>query len=102
MSIRFLQAVWDVFLTNLVLTCWQRRSRILHGLLEHVNDVCHQTNLSDGVVRKGLSRFLGTPTSRSARRVPLAHRTGSFVDLVMKTQQPFKQGFEEAVYPSIL
>ncbi len=38
---------------NLVLTCWHSRSRIFHGLMEHVNDVCQQTNLSYGVKDRG-------------------------------------------------
>jgi hypothetical protein len=68
MSINRLQAVWDAFLANLVLACWQRRSRILHGLLEHVNDVCHQTNLSDGVKRRGLSRFCGHTAQQDSKK----------------------------------
>src|SRR5262245_28972560 len=64
---------------NLVLTCWDCRSRILHGLAEHVDKVCQQTNLSNGVKHRGLSRFLSTQCTSTARRIPVSRRTWSFV-----------------------
>src|SRR5947208_12182085 len=91
MCICFLQAVcgtcsWH----NLVLACWRCRSRILHGLMEHVNEVCHQTNLSNGVKHRGLSRFLGTQPNSTARRIPVTRRPWSFVVAVGKNAAAFQ------------
>jgi hypothetical protein len=87
-------SVWNVFLAQPCPCLLHSRSRILHGLMEHVSDVCQQTNLSYGVTHRGLSRFFGTQHISTARKIPVTHRTWSFVVPIVKNGRPFKQGIE--------
>jgi hypothetical protein len=85
---RFLQAAdhtcsWH----NLVLACWQRRSRMLHGLMEHGNAVCSENHSVTRCQAQGAFAVLEHTASEHSQKDSNQAQDWSFVAATAKTRR---------------